>query len=252
MGRHWTKAALTGKEGVDFVRCRICGDHRRVISGCHLSIHEIDREAYMNEYRLSPDQLIAKDFRRIQSSRRDFQPHGKNEWVQAIKTVYNKLGKLNTRTLARRYANLYHQGVWIYGDWNKALHAAGFEPETIRQKKQWTTEKVINAICQRRKRRLPLNDRSVMRSSPALHHAARRRFKTWDDALRAAGVAEIKVTSRPDILKALRDTRARHSKKAIPAMLRLQADQYFGSLRKAIAELKRDRRVLDQWSRRKS
>ena len=34
-------------------------------------------------------------------------------------------------------------------------------------------------------------------------------------------------------------------------MLRLQADHYFGSLRKAVAELKRDRRVHDEWSKPK-
>jgi hypothetical protein len=42
-------------EGIDFVRCRICGDHRRVISGRHLSKHGTDREEYMEEYGLSPD-----------------------------------------------------------------------------------------------------------------------------------------------------------------------------------------------------
>jgi hypothetical protein len=66
-------------DGIVFVRCRICGDHRRVISGRHLSKHGTDREEYMEEYRLSPDELIAKDFRTIQSSRRGYQPYGKKE-----------------------------------------------------------------------------------------------------------------------------------------------------------------------------
>jgi hypothetical protein len=34
---------FNGDEGVDFVRCRICGDHRRVISGRHLSKHDTAR-----------------------------------------------------------------------------------------------------------------------------------------------------------------------------------------------------------------
>jgi hypothetical protein len=37
-------------EGIDFVSCRICGDHRRVLSGRHLSKHGTDREEYMEEY----------------------------------------------------------------------------------------------------------------------------------------------------------------------------------------------------------
>lgn len=66
---------LDGVEGIDFVRCRICGDHRRVISGRHLSKHGTDRETYMEEYDLSPDELIAKAFRVIQSSRPGYHPY---------------------------------------------------------------------------------------------------------------------------------------------------------------------------------
>ena len=60
---------IDGVEGLDFVRCRICSDHRRVISGRHLSKHDSDRETYMQEYNLSPDELIAKEFRVVRSSR---------------------------------------------------------------------------------------------------------------------------------------------------------------------------------------
>src|SRR5262249_19027267 len=85
---------LDGDEGIDFVRCRICGDHRRVISGRHLSKHDTDRETYMEEYDLTPDELIAKDFRVIQSSRRGYYPNGKKEWIAAVKNVYEKDGKI--------------------------------------------------------------------------------------------------------------------------------------------------------------
>src|SRR5262245_15116670 len=77
-----------GDEGIDFVRCRICGDRRRVISGRHLSKHDIDRETYMQEYDLSPDELIAKDFRMIQSSHPRYQPYTKKGWIAAMQKVY--------------------------------------------------------------------------------------------------------------------------------------------------------------------
>ena len=64
---------------IQFVRCRICGDHYRVISGRHLSTHDTDRETYMEEYRLSPDELSAKDFRMIMSSRKGYHPYGKRD-----------------------------------------------------------------------------------------------------------------------------------------------------------------------------
>jgi hypothetical protein len=47
--------SVGGDAGIDFVRCRICGGHRRVISGRHLSKHDTDRETYMEEYHLTLD-----------------------------------------------------------------------------------------------------------------------------------------------------------------------------------------------------
>ena len=65
------------------------GDDRRVISGRHLSKHGTDRETYMEEYGLSPDKLIAKDFCRIQSSHRGYRPYGKTGWIAAIKKIHH-------------------------------------------------------------------------------------------------------------------------------------------------------------------
>jgi hypothetical protein len=123
---------FNGNEGIDFVRCRICGDYRRVISARHLSKHGIEREAYMEEYHLSPDELIAKAFRRIQSSRTGYYPYGKSDWIAAIKKVYRTDGDISAKYLQDNYHHIYVQGVWIYGDWDKALGAAGFNPERMR------------------------------------------------------------------------------------------------------------------------
>ena len=59
-GKTWRNQNFDGEEGIDFVRCRICGDHRRVISGRHLSKHNTDRETYMEEYDLTPDELMQR------------------------------------------------------------------------------------------------------------------------------------------------------------------------------------------------
>src|SRR5215467_16316453 len=122
-----------GDDGTNFVRCRICDDHRRVISGRHLSKHDIDRETYMEEYHLSPDELIAKAFRVIQSSRRGYYPNGRSEWIAAVKKVYKRDGKIFARYLQNKYKHLYEQGIWIFGDWDKALRAAGFDAKKMRR-----------------------------------------------------------------------------------------------------------------------
>ena len=102
--------ALDSGDGVQSVRCRICGDRLRVISGRHLSKHETDRETYMEEFNLSPDELIAKDFRVIQSSRRGYFPHSKRDWIAAIKKVYDRDGNVFAKYLQEKHPHLYNQG----------------------------------------------------------------------------------------------------------------------------------------------
>ncbi|HZI87775.1 MAG TPA: hypothetical protein VFD48_13155 [Pyrinomonadaceae bacterium] len=151
-------------DGVDFVRWRTCGKHLRVISGRHLSKHGIEREAYMNEYRLSSDELIAKDFRRIQSSRRGYQPHGRREWVAAMKQLYEANGNISLKYLQTRYRHLYEQGRWIFGDSNKALQAVGLKPELVRLCELLNQEKIVKQIRTLRARKLPLYAKYVRRN----------------------------------------------------------------------------------------
>jgi ribosomal protein L32 len=101
-----------GNEGIDFVRCRICGDYRRVISGRHLAKHGVERKAYMEEYRLSADELIAKAFRMIQSSRKEYRPYGKSDWIAAIRKLYTRDGDISAGYLQNNYPHIYDQGVW--------------------------------------------------------------------------------------------------------------------------------------------
>ena len=50
----WAQRISRG-DGPESVRCRIRGKHLRVISFRHLSKHEIDRDTYIEEYRLAND-----------------------------------------------------------------------------------------------------------------------------------------------------------------------------------------------------
>jgi hypothetical protein len=133
-------------EGIEFVRCRICGDYLRVISGRHLSKHGTDRETYMDEYGLSPDELIATDSRRLHSSRRDYRPYSKGDWVAAIKKVYKRDEQVFAGFLQQKHQQLYHQGTWLFGDWDKVLRGAGFDPEQTRMRRFWDKETIINEL----------------------------------------------------------------------------------------------------------
>jgi hypothetical protein len=236
-------------EGIEFVRCLICGDHRRVISGRHLSKHGTDREEYMEEYGLSPDQLIATDSRRLHSSRRDYRPYSKREWIAGTKKVYQRDGKVSAKRLQHRNTNLYHQGIWLFGDWDKALRAAGFDPEQTRMRKLWDKEKIINELQRMRKQNLPLYPNYVMKNYQNLFSGALRQYGSWNKALIAAGITVISRRTRPSLLRDLRD--AVESRSHVSQALRSEIAYYFGSLRNAKIALKTDAKLLSGWSRRK-
>ena len=75
---------VNGRDGIDYVRCRVCGDRRRVISGLHLKKHEITRDEYIEEFELGPDQLVASDFRTLRSGKPTFMPFNRRTWIAAI------------------------------------------------------------------------------------------------------------------------------------------------------------------------
>jgi hypothetical protein len=174
---------IIGRDGIDFVRCHICGKHLRVISGRHLSTHGTDRDSYIEEYQLTPDQLCSKTFRINHSSRRDFHPYGKRDWIAAMKKIHKQHGQVFAGYLQDNYPHIYNQGVWIFGDWDTALRAARFAPEQMRLWGFWDQEKLIRQIQTLRKRSLPLYAKYVLANHQKLFSAALRQFGSWRKAL---------------------------------------------------------------------
>jgi hypothetical protein len=104
-------------------------DRLRVISGRHLSKHEIDRETYMQEYRFSPDELAAKDWRSIRSSRKGYHAYDRREWIAELKRLYKVEGHVSTKYLQCKYPSIYQQSLWIFGNWDKALRCRRLESQ---------------------------------------------------------------------------------------------------------------------------
>jgi hypothetical protein len=241
-------------EGVDFVTCRICGKHLRVVSGRHLSTHGTDRETYIEEYGLSPDELCSKSFRVNHSSCPDYCPHTRREWVAAMKTVYKHHGNVYAGFLQKHYRNLYDEGLWLNGgDWDAALRVLGFTPERMRLRPYWETERVVTKLRLLRDKGVPLYPKYVLKQYAALFGAARVVFGSWRNALIAAGieVPDAVHDGRRGVLRALRDAFEQHSENDLPEKLTLHAAYYFGSLQKAKAALKTDRRLRAGWNKTK-
>jgi len=144
----------------------------------------------MAEYGLSPDELIATDSRQLHSSCRDYRPYSKRDWIAAIKKVYKRDEQVFAGFLQEKHQQLYHQGIWLFGDWDKALRAAGFDSEQMRLRSFWDEEKVILGIRALRKQNLPLYAKHVMKNQPNLFSGALRQYGLWNKALVAAGITE--------------------------------------------------------------
>jgi hypothetical protein len=190
------------------------------------------------------------------SSRSDYYPNGKSEWIAAAKRVYENDGKVFAGHLQDKYPHLYEQGIWIFGDWDKALCAAGFDPEKMRKLSQWDKEKIIMKIRAMHQSHLPLYAAYARDNHRKLFSAALSQFGSWAKALVASGVTKKARTKklykgRLSLLNALSDALERHTVKNVPQALKLEAAYYFGSLEKAVAALKKQGKRLPGWNRRK-
>jgi hypothetical protein len=201
-------------DGIDFVSCRICGKHLRLITATHLATHGTNRETYMQEYRLSPDQLCSKFFRGNHSSRRNYRPHGKRGWIAAIKNIYEEEGQVFAGYLQDNYSHLYHQGIWLFGNWDLALRAAGFTPENMRLWAFWDDARIIGQRQLLRENSVPLYPAYVLRHHHKLFSAALRKYGAWSKAV-AAGieVPDSPRDGRRGVLRALRDALEQHFRK---------------------------------------
>src|SRR5262249_56090141 len=90
-------------------------------------------------------------------------PNGKSEWIAATKRFHEKHDKVFAKYLQQRSPHLYRQGVWIFGDWDKALRAAGFDPKRMRLRAFWDQDRIIEEIRDMRDKNLPLYANYVMK-----------------------------------------------------------------------------------------
>ena len=87
---------------------------------------------------------------------------------------------------------------YYFGSWNAAVLAAGLKPT---RRPPWTRQCVINAIRERQQQGLPLTN--VCKHHPTLSTAALRFFYSWDDAMKAAGLAPRVRWSKQRVTEAL-------------------------------------------------
>lgn len=124
-----------------------------------------------------------------------------------------------------------------FGNWSKALAAAGMSIKTVRR---WTKSSVVAAIRQRHEQGQPLS--RTWHDDQSLFSAAVRHFGNWHNALRAAGLdAEAlpyQKWTRERVLDAMRARRREgHANiRAVDPALAGAASRLFGSWDRALEE----------------
>ncbi|MCC7500339.1 hypothetical protein IT396_00840 [Candidatus Nomurabacteria bacterium] len=129
--------------------------------------------------------------------------------------------KLNSGYMQTRCVPLYQAGCLHYGNWQKAIEAAGLKYENIKINKsrwyrpKWNKEKVVVVIRNRYKRSLPLNSNHIQTRLGRLYAAAIKYHGSWPQAVAAAGL---------DYAKFRKVTMRYWSKKAIVAEILRRSD----------------------------
>jgi len=167
--------------------------------------------------------------------------------VRTILGIQARGGKLNSAAVvASKDATVIGPAVRLYGSWDKALRAAGMDPNKVRRyRKPWTEKAAVRAIQRKHRRGEPLAYSKVAPAS--LRVAGERFFGSWDAALSGAGLnpADVRLYKprcKPwTVASALEEIRRKHrageplnTQHVSPYSLRMSGVRFFGSWDEAL------------------
>ena len=225
----------------EYVTCRICSESLQKINHAHLRTHEVTREEYMAAFNLHPHDLMADSLRAQLACLDEYFPYRRREMRQAIREIYRQDGRVNERHCEVNHPAIYAQGVRLYKTWDRALAAAGFNPDEIREHLRWSKSKVIRAIKERHTKGLSLSGAAFDQSEAhVLKAAGQRYFGSWRNAIIAAGLSPQEIGMPEEwpedrILSELRALAGRGGSMAMSRNLSCIARNHFGTVRSAVA-----------------
>lgn len=120
----------------------------------------------------------------------------RKEWdeltiITGIIKIYEAGDKLSYSHMEKNSPALLRAAERTFGTWANAIKESGLDYNTIRRYQTWNREKIIDRIIELNEKGIDLNWRHVSeKADPGLAAAALRkgRFKSWNDALLAAGL----------------------------------------------------------------
>jgi hypothetical protein len=125
----------------------------------------------------------------------------KQHVIAAIKAAKRRGQDLNWASVTRRRDELGRaafaaiQGR-LFGNWNRALHAAGLDSDEASRYRRWDKNTIIYELKALVADGENVNSAAVQRADAGLHAAALRYFGSYDHALQAAKLSPDKVRKR--------------------------------------------------------
>lgn len=95
---------------------------------------------------------------------------------------------LNSGAVQKDDPGLHAAAVRYFGTFDKALQGAKFDPNTHRQRRSWSKERVLKELKQMARKNGKLTDPILRKSDAGLYGAAIRLFGSFTKARRAAGI----------------------------------------------------------------
>ena len=205
-------------EGIDFITCRHCRRAFRAITYTHLVFaHHYDPEHPVEEYKRFANVSSSRSLDSLKRASRSINAHyerigrhwSRDRIVRELRKRKSNGQPLNTRAVQMDDCRLALAALRKFGSWKKALLAAGMDDDKVRLQRRWSKEDVLRAVKTLYRSGYPMNDQSIRQRDLGLISAGIRRFGSWDETLRTAGIDPPKVRrtrkwTREKVLRAIR------------------------------------------------
>ncbi len=125
-----------------------------------------------------------------------FKRHWSSDMI--IQHITGKNGKepLNSYYYATTYSDVYAAAERLFGSWQQAIEACGFDYSIIKKYQTWTKERVIAEIKAAKAKGTPLGSKYTQDNNKPLYMAAVKRYKSWNNALKRAGINHKRIRLR--------------------------------------------------------
>lgn len=191
------RRAYLGYDYDDEIPCMLCGRAFAAIHWSHLEAkHGFPRATAVADYkrRFGLTRVFAlasekKKVRNFIASLAAANRHWPRERILQEINARRSAGKpLNDNAVAKDDPHLQSAAVRHFGSWGKALAADGIDPAMAAKRHSWTRAGLIRELRACATNGVVLADKIGRRRWQTLRAAAARRFGSWHDALRAAGL----------------------------------------------------------------